>query len=311
MDLSNKKPLVSKSYAHGGLYETDERFSSWTNFLASNDIGKMIDLVHKRGHPIDTHFLYLNIIESTYKQRADPQMRILFRKTALEHISVFDLLEPVLYNKSGNNQDPKFLLPRVPTFQYLATVYAEDGEFGKAIKVCELAIGFGLEDGTKGGFSGRMERIKKKAVERHYDLQKNNLEISMLEDQHLRATIEESYCQIRKKSLEIAKNRNYDCVEISSYPTSCSLCKPYQGRTFSINGTDPDFPPLSNAIDSGLFHDSCHHLINVSTAAVNRDIGKFRKENSGNDAIVSIKAENKAKVEDKQKRGGFLKRFGF
>jgi hypothetical protein len=309
MDLHNKKPLESKSYAHGGLYETDDRFHSWTSALASDGIGEIIKQVHKQGHPIDTHFLYLNIIESTYKQRKDPQMKNLFKKMALEHISVFDLLEPVLYYKSGNNEDAR--LPRVPTFQYLATVYAEDGEFAEAIEVCKRAIGFGLEDGTKGGFPGRIERIKKKAAGKHYDLQnENNLEIKIQEEQRLRSAIEEGYSLIRKKSLDLAKNRRYDCVEITSYPTSCSSCRPYQGHTFSISGKDPDFPPLSDAIASGLFHEGCHHLINVSTAAIEHDIGKFREKDAGRNSGVNIKVENKTKVEGKQKKGGFLKRFG-
>lgn len=311
MDLLNKKPIENKSYAHGGLYQTDERFHSWTNSIALNDIAKMIKLVHRPGHPIDTHFLYLNIVEFLYKQRNDPQMRILFKNMALEHILVFDLLIPVLYYKSGNNEDSMFLLPHVPTFQYLATVYAEDGEFGTAIEVCKRALGYGLEDGTRGGFIGRIERLKKKAMEGKFDLQ-NNIDLGHkdLNAKNLRENIEDSYCQIRNKSIDLAENLKYDCVEITSYPTSCSLCKPFQGSTFSISGSDPDFPPLSDAIASGLFHGKCHHLINVSSAALNRNIGKLGKKDSADDVAVSIEVEKKINVENKQNKGGFFKRFG-
>ncbi|MFU8815520.1 MAG: hypothetical protein ACNA7W_09250 [Pseudomonadales bacterium] len=54
-------------------------------------------------------------------------------------------------------------LPRVPTFQKYATLLTEDGEYGTAIEVCRRAISFGLEDGTKAGYEGRIARIEKKA----------------------------------------------------------------------------------------------------------------------------------------------------
>jgi hypothetical protein len=54
-------------------------------------------------------------------------------------------------------------LPHVPTFQYLATVLAERGATDEAIAVCRQAIQFGLADGTKGGFEGRIARIQQAA----------------------------------------------------------------------------------------------------------------------------------------------------
>jgi hypothetical protein len=50
----------------------------------------------------------------------------------------------------------------VPTFQDLATVLAEDHEFADAVRICEAAQGFGLQDGTKSGFEGRIARIRKR-----------------------------------------------------------------------------------------------------------------------------------------------------
>ena len=47
-------------------------------------------------------------------------------------------------------------------FPYLATVLTEDGHYDEAIEVCRKAINFGLDDGTKSGFAGRIERIRKK-----------------------------------------------------------------------------------------------------------------------------------------------------
>jgi hypothetical protein len=56
------------------------------------------------------------------------------------------------------------VVPRVPTFQNLSTLLAEDGDHQQAIEVCEKAIRFGLSDGTKGDFPARIERLRKQAA---------------------------------------------------------------------------------------------------------------------------------------------------
>ena len=38
-----------------------------------------------------------------------------------------------------------------------------------------------------------------------------------------------------------------DLYRISQNGTSCPLCAPYEGRVYSMSGTDPDFPPLTAA----------------------------------------------------------------
>ena len=53
-------------------------------------------------------------------------------------------------------------LPRVSTYQHIATIFTEDNRFDDAISICYQAIELGLEDGTQSGFSGRIARIKKK-----------------------------------------------------------------------------------------------------------------------------------------------------
>lgn len=51
--------------------------------------------------------------------------------------------------------------------------------------------------------------------------------------------------------------RGVDLVTISEHPTSCDICKPYQGKTFSLTGTRryeklDQFPP---------FHPNCRHVL--------------------------------------------------
>lgn len=138
----------------------------------SSDFNRMMKQLYKKGSLVDTHFLYLQLIDQTYARRKEPEMRALFMKLAFEHIEQFDYIKKALLKdfklrevELGRFEDKNGLsarFPHVPTFQHLATVYTEDKEYEKAIEVCEKAITFGLSDWTKSGYQGRIERIKKK-----------------------------------------------------------------------------------------------------------------------------------------------------
>jgi tetratricopeptide (TPR) repeat protein len=142
-----------KSYCmrDGDFVECDERYYA----SHSGDFDRMLKQLYTKGSLIDTHFLYLNLVGQAYARRKEPEMRSLFKKLALEHVEKFSSIRGPLLKNFG-------MLPHVPTFQYLATVYTEDGEYERAIEVCEKAIAFGLHDWTKGDYSARIERIKKK-----------------------------------------------------------------------------------------------------------------------------------------------------
>jgi len=150
--LFGKKDEVKSYHSRQGIpVESDERHKAST----SCDYNQMLKQLHKKGDPVDTHFLYLNLVRWAYGRRKEPEMRALFKKLATEHVEIFSSLRGPLLKEFGS-------LPHVPTFQHLATVYTEDGEYEKAIEVCEKAIAFGLNDWTKSGYQGRIERIKKK-----------------------------------------------------------------------------------------------------------------------------------------------------
>jgi len=51
---------------------------------------------------------------------------------------------------------------RIPAFQRLAMILDEQGDIEGAICVCKLALSYNLTDGTKGGFEGRIAKLKKK-----------------------------------------------------------------------------------------------------------------------------------------------------
>lgn len=50
-----------------------------------------------------------------------------------------------------------------------------------------------------------------------------------------------------------------DLVVISDASEECKLCRPYEGKVFSIAGGSTQYPPLRSAISGGLFHPNCRH----------------------------------------------------
>lgn len=116
-------------------------------------------------HPVDRHHLLQSIVELTYKERnKNPQMRQRCEQVARIHLTEFPQLVKPLLSQNKDSRGRGFL-PRVSTFQHLATLLTEDGRFDEAVEVCGLAIKYDLHDNTKGGFEKRIERIRKK--ERH------------------------------------------------------------------------------------------------------------------------------------------------
>lgn len=114
----------------------------------------MLAQLKQNTNMIDRHFLLMNIVGQAYKNQGDKQMRTICHQVAQMHIKEFPNIKPALKKDLGT-------LPRVPTFQQYATVLTEEERYSEAIAVCEAAIKFGLSDGTKGDFQGRIEKIKK------------------------------------------------------------------------------------------------------------------------------------------------------
>lgn len=137
----------------GQLVKADEAFFA----THSGDIGRMERAIGLQTNRVDRHFLLLQLCAATYRDRSDPSIRAKFLHYARMHMSEFEEIRAPLKRSVG-------MLPRVPTFQQLATVLVEDGTYDEAIEICERAKAFGLEDGTQSGYDGRIERIRKKAA---------------------------------------------------------------------------------------------------------------------------------------------------
>ncbi len=108
-------------------------------------------------NPKDRHFVYNSLIDLYYKQRDDRddaiEMCVRYCKEDIESIDLF--LDAWM---GEYNDEP----PRIPSFKRLAIIHEKQGTHEKALEICERAIDRGLDDGTKGGFKGRKQRIQNK-----------------------------------------------------------------------------------------------------------------------------------------------------
>ena len=124
----------------------------------SGDLQRMINALHSKAKLVDRHFLLMTVVEETYRLRADPRMAEKCLEVAQIHVEEFPEIARALKREFGGD------LPRVSTFQHYATLLTERGEFDQAIQVCESAISFDLHDGTRSGYEGRIDRIRKRSA---------------------------------------------------------------------------------------------------------------------------------------------------
>lgn len=104
------------------------------------------------GSATSTHFTYNELIDVYYKQRDD-------REDAIEKC--------IEYCKKDVEIADEFVaefgeVPRIPSFKRLAIIYERQERYADAIAVCDQALEIGTTDGTKGGFEGRKDRLRKK-----------------------------------------------------------------------------------------------------------------------------------------------------
>lgn len=127
-------------------------------FLArqSNDLEKMLKATELETTLSNRHFLLQSIVSETYRLRKEEKYKNLCLKFSEKHLEEFHSLTKSL------KEDFDDSIPKITTFQYYSTLLTELEEYERAIKTCEMAISYGLDDGTIGGYNGRIKRIKKK-----------------------------------------------------------------------------------------------------------------------------------------------------
>jgi hypothetical protein len=122
----------------------------------SDDLNGLIDATKNPLEPIQRHRLLTKIIEKTYKHRTGVCMKKIFHRFALIHLDEFPDLAPELKTAHRGS------LPHIPTFKLSAMVFEEEENYQAAMAICKMALEYGIDDGTKSGFSGRLKRLQKK-----------------------------------------------------------------------------------------------------------------------------------------------------
>lgn len=131
----------------------------------ADELLQMLRSFEQELQPFDRHLLLERIVDVTYKHRkASSTIRDLCECVAWVHFDEFpSLLDHIPKYVDGRIYPPK-------TFPKLATILTEKGAFDLAVMVCEKAIAWELEDGTKSGYEGRIQRIEKSARKAGTDL---------------------------------------------------------------------------------------------------------------------------------------------
>jgi len=99
-----------------------------------------------------THFTYNELIDVYYKQRDDREDAI---KKCIQYCKKDIEIADEFVDEFGE-------VPRIPSFKRLAIIYERQERYAEAIAVCDQALEIGTTDGTKGGFEGRKDRLRKK-----------------------------------------------------------------------------------------------------------------------------------------------------
>ena len=68
----------------------------------------------------------------------------------------------VIFSDAFIKEEGRSGLPHCPSIERLEIDYEKKGQFGEAIALCEKAISLGFSDSTKGGFQGRIDKLRKK-----------------------------------------------------------------------------------------------------------------------------------------------------
>lgn len=117
---------------------------------------KHADPYFKKASPVDQHFFLQTAGEVYYKQRdMREDANVLCERYYQRDIDLLPKYKKSFIKDFGS-------LPNIKAFKQLAILYEKNGDYASAIRICKLAIKYGLSDGTQGGFEGRLQKLQKK-----------------------------------------------------------------------------------------------------------------------------------------------------
>jgi hypothetical protein len=124
--------------------------------ITANDLERMQRLLPQISDPLLQHALMTHMVAIAHKGRKDENMRRLLKTVARTYVADFDGIGPQLQTQEQEIKD------KAPIFKWLAIVLEEEGEYTELLALCHTALDWELEDGTKTGYRGRIQRIQKK-----------------------------------------------------------------------------------------------------------------------------------------------------
>ncbi len=106
---------------------------------------------------VDRHFFLTTAADCYYKQRDSRDNALeMAKKYYQKDIELFPKYKSALKRETGG------VLPRIASFTQMAIILEKEGHYQDAIDICKLALKNGIQEKTKSGFEGRIEKLEKK-----------------------------------------------------------------------------------------------------------------------------------------------------
>lgn len=103
-----------------------------------------------------------------------------------------------------------------------------------------------------------MDRFAQRGVTGFVDSAGRNWDLASYTEMATRTAIGQAHVEGHLNEL---RNHGHDLVRVSDSPDECALCRPFEGRIFSLGGASARYPAFSEARDGGLFHPGCTHTV--------------------------------------------------
>lgn len=124
--------------------------------LESNDVEEMasaLDQIHK---PLSRHHVLTAMVQQLYRDKDEPAIRKKLYHYGQLYLDEFDGIAPAAIKAAASGE------VATPVLKLMAIAMEEDQSYDDALEICRMGIKWDLEDGTKTGFAGRMNRLEKK-----------------------------------------------------------------------------------------------------------------------------------------------------
>lgn len=140
-----------------------------------------------------------------------------------------------------------------------------------------LATGFRKTGTVQGARKSLQKQLLKKAVDGKYIkiINKNGQDMFFNIKSYSELVARTKMRDVSTISvLNVAAEVQSDLVEVSAHNTTTAICMPYEGKVFSLSGSNRDFPILDATTP---FHPNCLHSISVAIVEAMIADGTYRK----------------------------------